>query len=59
MIAAGLPAKASKLALPGCKSNRQTFCDGAAHRKSLMVDQFGTEVVTKAVATNVPVLRAL
>jgi hypothetical protein len=38
----GLDPARSQLALPGCKTARLVFCDGAAHKGTVMVDEFGT-----------------
>jgi hypothetical protein len=62
MIAAGLPAANSKLALLGQKSPRTTFCDGSAHNRPITVDEFGTEVGTKtgagAIVAPISLIRA-
>jgi hypothetical protein len=48
MSAVGLNPAHSRLALPGCKSNRSAFCDGAAHNATITVDEAVQEVVAIA-----------
>ncbi len=45
MAAVGLKPEDSKLALPGCKTARLAYCDGAEHDCSIMVDEAGAMVV--------------
>jgi hypothetical protein len=49
----GLNPADSRLALPGCKSNRYTFCDGAKHNCAITVDETGQEVIRVA-TSNTP-----
>lgn len=48
MVDAGLDPKRSRLALPGCRSARLAYCDGARHDCVVTVDESGAIVTPRA-----------
>jgi hypothetical protein len=53
MTAHGLDPANSRLALPGCKSNRMATCDGMEHNRTIMVNERGDVVDVAEAAAGV------